>query len=49
MTKQCGQAYAGAAGDIAHRRLRAMLGDNVTRDREDLAAIFLCVGSHGLP
>ena len=48
MTKQRGQADAGPAGDIAHRRIGTMLGDDVTRDRENLAAIFFCVGSHGL-
>jgi hypothetical protein len=49
MTKQCGQADTGPASDIAHRRVSTMLGDGVTRDRENLAAIFFCVGSHGLP
>jgi NAD(P)-dependent dehydrogenase (short-subunit alcohol dehydrogenase family) len=40
MTKQCGQPDAGPAGNIAHRRVGTMLGDDVTRDRENLAAIF---------
>jgi hypothetical protein len=49
MTKQGCQAHTGAAGDIAHRGLGAMLGDDVTRDREDLIAIFFGVGSHKFP
>jgi hypothetical protein len=34
MTKQCGQSDVGPAGDISHRRIGAMLGDDVTRDRK---------------
>ena len=40
-------AYGAApAGDISHRHVGAMLGDDLTRDREEMAVIFFCVGSH---
>ena len=47
MTKQRGQPDARPTGDIAHRRVGTVLGDRVTRDVKNLAAIFFCVGSHG--
>jgi len=49
MTKQCSQTDTGPAGKIAHRDVGAVLGGDVSRDRENVAAIFLGVGSHGLP
>lgn len=49
MTKHRSQPDAGPVGDIAHRHVGTMRRDDVTRDPENLAAIFFCVGSHGLP
>jgi len=47
MTKQCGQPDVGPAGDISHRRIGTMFGDDVTRDCKEMAVIFSGVGSHG--
>jgi hypothetical protein len=40
MTKQRGRPDFCPAGDISHRRIGAMLGDDLTRDREKMAVIF---------
>ncbi len=49
MTKQRGQSDAGAAGNIAHGRVDAVLCDDVTRDSENMVVIFPSVGSHISP
>jgi hypothetical protein len=47
VSEQCGQPDVCPAGYISHGRIGTMLGNDVARDFEEVAVIFLGVGSHG--